>query len=72
MNHKPGITALIASQRPFFMKAEDWKLLKEDILEHIIDVTTPKIELIRDDGEHIAVLSKTLPDDSIMITYQKL
>lgn len=72
LKHKPGIPDLIESQRPFFMKAEDWKLLKEDILEHIIDVTTPKIELIRDDGEHIAVLSKTLPDDSIMITYQKL
>ncbi len=72
LKHQPGISELIESQRPFFRKAEDWKQLKEDILEHIIDVTTPKIELVRDDGEHIAVLSKTLPDDSIMITYQKL
>lgn len=72
LKRKPGIPELIESQRPFFSQAEDWKRLKEDILEHIIDVTTPKIELVRDDGEHIAVLSKTLPDDSIMITYQKL
>ena len=72
LKKKPSIPELIESQRRFFETADDWKTLRDDILEHIIDVTTPQIELIRDDGSHIAVLSKTLPDDSIMITYRKL
>lgn len=72
LKQKPSIPELIESQREYFSKVKDWDSLKEDILEHIIDVTTKTFALNRNDTDNVEVLSKTLPDDSIMITYRKL
>lgn len=71
LKQKPSIPELIESQKSFFSRAKDWNRLKEDIFEHIIDVTTKTFALNRDDIDNVEVLSRTLPDDSIMITYRK-
>lgn len=68
----PSLSELIELQHKFFTKAEDWKSLKNDIINHISSFTTKTFILNRDDIDQVEVMSQNLSDGSIMITYKKL
>ena len=72
LDKEPSILEIIESQKKFFSKVDDWAGLKKDILEHIIDVTTKSFALKRSNNDSVEVLSASLPDDSIMVTYRKI
>lgn len=72
LDKEPSILEIIESQKKFFSKVDDWAGLKKDILEHIIDVTTKSFALKRGNNDSVEVLSASLPDDSIMVTYRKI
>lgn len=72
LEKEPNISELIETQKGFFTKVDDWKGLKADIINHIISFTTKTFILNRDDVDKIEVMSRTLSDGSIMITYKQL
>lgn len=71
LQRAPSIAELVESQKMFFRKADNWKNLKLDIIGHIASLTTKTFILNRDDKDTVEVLSKTLSDGSIMITYKQ-
>ncbi len=72
LDKEPNISELIETQKGFFTKVDDWKGLKADIINHIISFTTKTFILNRDDVDKIEVMSRTLSDGSIMVTYKQL
>ena len=72
LEQDPTLSELIDMQQKFFTKVEDWKSLKNDIINHISSFTTKTFILNRDDIDQVEVMSKNLSDGSIMITYKKL
>lgn len=72
LDKEPSISELIETQRQFFHKAENWRSLKADIINHIISFTTRTFVLNRGDGDEVEVMSRNLSDGSIMVTYKKL
>lgn len=72
LEKEPNISELVETQRDFFTKVEDWKSLKADIINHIISFTTKTFVLNRDDVDQVEVMSRTLSDGSIMVTYKQL
>lgn len=72
LEQDPTLSELIDMQQKFFTKVDDWKSLKNDIINHISSFTTKTFILNRDDIDQVEVMSKNLSDGSIMITYKKL
>lgn len=72
LEKEPNISELIETQKGFFTKVDDWKGLKADIINHIISFTTKTFILNRDDIDKVEVMSRTLSDGSIMVTYKRL
>lgn len=72
LEKEPNISELVETQKDFFTKVEDWKSLKADIINHIISFTTKTFVLNRDDVDQVEVMSRTLSDGSIMVTYKQL
>lgn len=72
LEKEPNISELVETQKDFFKKVEDWKSLKADIINHIISFTTKSFILSRDDIDKVEVMSRTLSDGSIMVTYKQL
>ncbi len=72
LEKEPNISELVETQKDFFTKVEDWKSLKADIINHIISFTTKTFVLNRDDVDRVEVMSRTLSDGSIMVTYKQL
>lgn len=72
LDKEPNISELIETQKGFFTKVDDWKGLKADIINHIISFTTKTFILNRNDVDKIEVMSRTLSDGSIMVTYKQL
>lgn len=72
LEKEPNISELVETQKDFFKKVEDWKSLKADIINHIISFTTKSFILNRDDIDKVEVMSRTLSDGSIMVTYKQL
>lgn len=72
LQREPNISELVENQKKFFATADDWKGLKADIINHIISFTTKTFVLTRNDEEKVEVMSRTLSDGSIMVTYQKI
>lgn len=72
LEKEPNISELIESQRNFFQKVDDWRSLKADIINHIISFITRTFILNRDDKDKVEVMSRTLSDGSIMVTYKEL
>lgn len=72
LEQDPNLFELIEMQKNFFTKVDDWKYLKDDIINHISNFTTKTFILNRDDIDQVEVMSKNLSDGSIMITYKKL
>lgn len=68
---EPNINELLDSQKKFFNKVENWDSLKKDILEHLLNITTRKFVLNRNEIDDIEVAAINLSDGSMMITYQK-
>lgn len=72
LEKEPNISDLVESQKNFFNKVDDWKSLKADIINHIISFTTKTFILNRDDIDKVEVMSRTLSDSSIMVTYKRI
>lgn len=72
LDKEPNISELVETQKDFFKKVENWKSLKADIINHIISFTTKTFILNRDDIDQVEVMSRTLSDGSIMVTYKQL
>lgn len=72
LQKEPNISELAESQKGFFSKVDDWKNLKSDIINHIISFTTKSFILNRNDIDKVEVMSRTLSDGSIMVTYKRL
>ena len=57
-------------QKPFFTKVENWGNLKQHMFHHIFEICAAfKLEL--DDSSIVYVKPVVLPDESIMVFYQK-
>lgn len=68
LQKEPSIAEVLEEQRHYFDNADDWQILKEDIIAHLMNATTKTFRLIRNDGVKIDVISSLLSDDSIMVT----
>ena len=72
LEKEPSLSELIEMQKKFFTKIDNWKALKNDIINHITNFTTKSFILNRDDVDKVEVMAKNLSDESLMITYKKL
>ncbi len=70
LQNEPTMSELIEMQKKFFIKVDDWKTLKNDIISHIESFTTKTFILNRNNNDQVEVMSKNLSDGSIMITYK--
>ena len=68
LQKEPSIAEVLEEQRHYFDNADNWQVLKEDIIAHLMNATTKTFRLIRNDGVKIDVISSLLSDDSIMVT----
>lgn len=71
LDRSPNLNEILDSQKRFFAKEGNWKELKKNIINHIVDMTNKRLTLYNDDLGTIEILSTTLSDGSMMITYQK-
>ena len=72
LQNEPTIADFIESQKSFFTNYDNWNELKQDIIDHISSFTTKSFDLVRNDKVKIEVVSSTLSDGSIMLTYKKV
>ncbi len=72
LKEEPNLDELIDMQKPFFNKQDDWKTIKENIVNHLSSMTTKSFELNRNKKDIIEVAAKNLSDGSLMVTYKKL
>ena len=68
----PTLPEVIESQKRFFVKEGNWKELKKSLINHIVDMTNKRLSLSCDDLGDLEILSGTLSDGSLMITYKKV
>lgn len=72
LQKEPSISELIESQKDFFTNVDNWSSLKNEILGHILNPATKAFILNRNEIDDIEVLSTTLADGCVMVTYKKL
>lgn len=70
LQNEPTLNEVIEMQKKFFVKVDDWKTLKNDIIAHIENLTTKTFILNRNEEDQVEVMSKNLSDGSTMITYK--
>ena len=71
LDRRPNLSEVLDSQKRFFAKEGNWKDIKKNIINHIVDMTNKRLTLYSDELGSIEILSCTLSDGSMMITYQK-
>ena len=72
LKEEPNLDELIDMQKPFFNKQDDWKTIKENIVNHLSSMPTKSFEFNRNKKDIIEVAAKNLSDGSLMVTYKKL
>lgn len=72
LDRSPNLNEVLDSQKRFFAKEGNWKELKKSFINHIVDMRNKRLTLYNDDLGTIEILSSTLSDGSMMITYQKV
>ena len=72
LQKEPTFSELLDSQKLFFSNVEDWPSLKKDILTHLTSITTKAFNLNRNDGSCVEIMSGSLSDSSMIVTFKKL
>ena len=67
---EPSFDEILDSQRAFFSQNEDWSLLKKELGEAILNMTSKTLSLNRQDGINLKLNVAHLSDGSLMITYK--
>ncbi len=68
LRNLPNLSEVLQMQQPFFSNLDNWDMLKQNMLMHILNMNS-RFRLERKDNMIIEVVPKILPDESIMITY---
>ncbi len=72
LKREPSLDELLESQKRFFSKADDWPRLKQDILSHILNMTTKSFVLNRNGEDSVEVRAAVLSDGSVMVSCQQI
>ena len=72
--HKGGLAFVLTHNKNIGILAPEgnWKELKKSLINHIVDMTNKRLSLSCDDLGDLEILSGTLSDGSLMITYKKV
>lgn len=72
LDREPTLNELLESQKNFFSHDENWVELKQDICNHLLNMTTKTFILNRNEIDDIEVAAVNLSDGSMMINYKKI
>ncbi len=70
LDGEPTLEEVLETQRVFFGRRGKWTEIKQEIASHLLSMTTKSFTLSRNGKDAVEVLSKNLPDGSMMITYK--
>ena len=72
LQNEPTFEQVLDSQKGFFAKDGDWETLKKGISANILNMTSKKIILKRNNDENISLGVANLSDGSLLIVYKSL
>ena len=72
LQNEPTFEQVLDSQKGFFAKDGDWETLKKGISANILNMTSKKIILKRNNDENISLGVANLSDGSLLMVYKSL